>query len=170
MITFEMKSIITDSELDILNIECNLEEQCSNWIPSLFNPIMLVPSYFDFSDALVKSSRIQTEFLSNKEIDIFLFNFTFLNKYNIYFAKERFQKYVHNCYFGLMKTINSNGDIFENQIILNKLKDDLNIDKKIFSFDKWMIDSREIKSNFYLGDIHENIRLFLNMKSLPHYK
>ena len=154
----EMKSPITASELDILNIENNItDDQCGNWIPSLFNPIMLVFSSFISEDEDPITSTIQSETISNKDINIYLFNFTFLNEYNICFGKERNDQLVNNCYFGLMKKYESI-DISEGQIILNKLKIDNKIDQKIFSFGIWDLSKIEIKSTFYLGYVHDNFK------------
>ena len=154
----EMKSNITDLELDTLNIENkNTNDQCGNWIPSLFSPIMLVPSSFDLGDKEYTNSIIKSESISDKDINIYLFNFTFLNEYNIFFGREQIGRTVHNCYFGLMKKYNPN-DISEGQIILNNLKVDNKIDQKIFSFGIWHLSPSEIKSNFYLGYVHENFK------------
>lgn len=152
----EMKSKITDSELDTLNIENKIKiDHCGNWIPSLFSPIMLVPFNFTDGEEKYKKTKIKLETISDEDIPIYLFNFTFLNEYNICFGKERYDYVVHNCYFGLMKKNNSN-DISEGQIILNNLKVDNKIDQKIFSFGIWDLGTSEIKSSFYLGNVHEN--------------
>ena len=153
---FEMKSKITDSELDILNIENkNINDQCGNWIPSLFSPIMLVLSEFKYGDKVVIDSKIKSEIFSDEDISICLFNFTFLNEYNICFGREKYEHAIHNCYFGLMKKYNFN-DISEGQIILNNLKVDNKIDQKIFSFGIWDLGLSEIKSTFFLGYVHQN--------------
>ena len=116
---------------------------------------MLVLSEFKYGDKVVIDSKIKSEIFSDEDISICLFNFTFLNEYNICFGREKYEHAIHNCYFGLMKKYNFN-DISEGQIILNNLKVDNKIDQKIFSFGIWDLGLSEIKSTFFLGYVHQN--------------
>lgn len=142
----------TSSELDILFIEGKKDKNnCDKWIPSLLNPILLVNSTITLIDKLDIQTRITIPFIPN-EFQVELYSFTIMEKYNLITAKERFSSFLNGCYFGLLHKIGDYSQgIDESMINLNKLKKNITIDKRIFSFDKWNI-SNPIQTNFYYGD------------------
>ena len=155
----ELKIKNSTSYLDIPYIENN--DDCKKWIPSLFNPISLVPKYVDLPNnvSISLNDEISIPIIANGEsMFIFYLNFTFLDKYNILASKEKsFTNFVNKCYFGLLNTKGDYPNLIESLITLEQLRQEKKIDKKIFSFDKWNInEDNTINSTFYYGDLHNN--------------
>ena len=93
---------------------------------------------------------------------ISLYNITFLKNY-VTLGKPILIEFVTNCYLGLSPRIYNNSGFEEEDNLLIKLYKNGKIDRKIFSFSKWTLYPNSIRSNLYLGDIHEN---FLKKKLL----
>ena len=124
-------------------------KKCKQWIPSLFNPVLLVPQNKEIRNSFYKKFHISSPVLSkNCEIEIQLYIFEFL-KFNFTLAKERYGDTVKECYFGLSSRIGNYSDLVENEINLNRLKNNY---KKIFSFNKWNLSNDPIDFNLYLGE------------------
>jgi len=135
-------------------------KKCDGWVPSLFNPILLVPTNIIISEKeedILGIFRIISPVINiNEEIDISLFRYKLFTGYDLFFAKVLFNDdIIHKCYFGLCPGI-VDYNINENDINLNMMKKDLKIEQKIFSFDKWNITDNSINTFLYLGDRHEN--------------
>ena len=149
-----------ESELGLYNISYYEDKdfKCEKLIPSLFTPIFLIlKSQIDGTE--LEKIKIFSPVLSfEKNATIFFFNFKYLNKYDIFLGELRFIPYENlYCYFGLTNRTGEYGDIKEDYIFINKLKERGEISKKIFSFKKWTIDNNnnEISTSLYLGDEHE---------------
>lgn len=162
--TLDLTTSLGENELNQLHFDDNSKtNKCNNWIPALFNPIMLVHFGVDmnglnpFNSFEMTSPVFQT---NGEEIDISLYYYKFFDQYDeIVFGKNFYNKeIIKQCYFGLSKGLGNYQIISENQINLNMLKNKKFLDEKIFSFDKWIInkDKNTINSFLYLGDIHEN--------------
>ena len=163
--TLELTTSFGEDELNQLYFDDNSKtyNKCQNWIPALFNPIMLIHygvsmselTHFDSFDMI--SPVFQTD---GKPIDIRLYKYFFFDKYDdIIFGKNLYNKeIIKQCYFGLSKGLGNYQKIDESQINLNMLKNKEFLEEKIFSFDKWIINesNNTINSFLYLGDIHEN--------------
>lgn len=147
----------TSSELDILFIEDkNDKYNCSEWIPSLLNPFLLVNSQSILDNDLnLGQFQISIPFIP-KSFQIGFYSITIMEKYNLISAKERFGTNFNGCYFGLLHKIGDYSESMnESMISLNKLKENIIIDKRIFSFDKWNLERNKIQTNFYYGDSHD---------------
>ena len=158
-VEYTMKLDITENELNILNIENNKEnDPCKNWIPSLFNPILLINKNIDISEnqKLDYNSQTIIPIFSTEEIFYYLYSFNFLDKYkDIILAKERYYNHFFYCYFGLLHGIGNYSILNETQIFLSQSKEEGYIDKKIFSFSPWDIKEKEISQTLYLGDSYD---------------
>ena len=58
--------------------------------------------------------------------------------------------------FGLSLGIGNFSNLYENETLLYRIKNNNEIDKKIFSFDKWTLNRNSISTKLYFGDIHDN--------------
>ena len=156
-----------NSDLDISIIEYNdKQNNCSKWIPSLFNPMILIinPKFEEIDRIeLISDVYIPTLSLKSRDLSISIFNRTFLGYYHnvifgiMYFIPQDFTKYKNNCYFGL--SLKEGGFKINNSyILLDILKKENEITQKIFSFDKWIInyDIGTINTTFYFGYEHEH--------------
>jgi len=130
---------------------------CHEWIPSLFNPILLVGYNVELNPLInYDEDKISFPIFSIPEpIQVAYYNFSFLDQYILNLAKITFNKIVTKCYFGLSIGVANYNKLDESQINLNILKDNNIIHETIFSFDKWSINDNSIKTNLYLGDEHE---------------
>ena len=133
---------------------------CEKWVPSLFNPILLVsyeinknyrePIFHDIID-------LRYLFLNeNKRIKLNLYSSVNLGNYKFYLGKAISNFY--ECYFGLSPNNYECNELREGINNLNILKENNQINKKVFSFNMWTLKNDSIKSNFYLGDEHEIFR------------
>lgn len=167
--TFKINIAIKENELDYLYINDDSTEKddrgCQKWIPSLFNPILLVHGDYDIKDLenLQKEIEVYSPYLFN-EIKIRLYKLDlFSKKYNLILGKNFVKLFVKDCYFGLSYNLANYTDFEENDINLNYLKSQNKITNEIFSFDKWTIKENSIESTFYFGDSHDN---FINNKGI----
>lgn len=148
----------SDKELDYFNINKKNFTICEQWIPSLFNPIFLLPYDID-TKKYEKITNINFNLIcpviSEENLQINLLNYS---DYNITFAKIRFDEgIVKNCYFGLNFAFGDYNSILNySKNILSQLKDINKIKKKIFSFKKWKINKDSINTSLYIGDSHDN--------------
>ena len=145
-----------NSELEIMHLKSE-NDICQDWIPSLFSSILLIPYGIDIDHKFPIEERIIKDIPSlslDEELNVILYNYKFLNKYNAILGQVIFSRFFTNCYLGL--SYKDSNELNESYIFLNKLKEDSHIDKKIFSFDKWTLMRNSIKSNLYLGDFHKN--------------
>ena len=147
-------------DLEIMQIKIN-DDICPILTPSLFSPILLLPADIYSSDFIRIDGYSYSLILPNFEYElrINLYSYPFLNKYNNFvIGKERFfSELIKNCYFGLSYG-NDINEIDQNYFLLNQLYLISEINKKIFSFDKWEINENSIITNFYFGDVHENFK------------
>ena len=157
-IDLKLKKGETDNNLP-LYIETS--DSCSKWIPSLFSPILIINEEVKTENYSLTSfkTNIQNPYSimhNNKplKMDIYIYDISIFNK--IYIAKSNFL-WPENCLFGL-----DYSEIKANEKNLNAIQNLIpgQIDKFIFSFEKWDINKQNfIYSKFYIGDSHEN---FLN--------
>ena len=157
-IDLKLKKGGTDNNLP-LYIETS--DSCSKWIPSLFSPILIINEEVKTENYSLTSfkTNIQNPYSimhNNKplKMDIYIYDISIFNK--IYIAKSNFL-WPENCLFGL-----DYSEIKANEKNLNAIQNLIpgQIDKFIFSFEKWDINKQNfIYSKFYIGDSHEN---FLN--------
>ena len=160
-IEFDIKISINENEIDRFYIYTN-NDICVEWTPSLFNPFLLVDrDTFIGEYESIDQSSFSIPSISMEEFRIMIYgNNTFINHFNVFLAKERFTSFIKGCYFGLSKGMGNYKELKENYTNLNLLKENNNINKRIFSFNKWVLnDNNIIKSSFYLGDIHEHFKL-----------
>ena len=157
-IDLKLKKGETDNNLP-LYIETS--DSCSKWIPSLFSPILIINEEVKTENYSLTSfkTNIQNPYSimhNNKplKMDIYIHDISIFNK--IYIAKSNVL-WPENCLFGL-----DYSEIKANEKNLNAIQNLIpgQIDKFIFSFEKWDINKQNfIYSKFYIGDSHEN---FLN--------
>lgn len=154
--------------LDFLYINNNNDkDNCKKWVPSLFSPILLNSDRSSgIHEISEKSEKIDIppfsfgKKLSFKLYDIY--NFEFLDKYNILLGILQSGNLLSSCYFGLSSKL---GDFTmlnkTTDISINRLYEDKKIRDKIFSFDKWFINEeiKEIKTSFYFGLEHDNFKI-----------
>ena len=133
---------------------------CGTWLPSLFMPILYVPKSTEIEEGTImpeQNIKLKSPFYNdNKEFDVQIYeNVTFL-KDNLkgILMKPLFAN-IYNCFFGISPRPNITG-LEEGKSLLNHLKNNNLIAKKIFSFQEWDIISNPIKTKFYLGDSHNN--------------
>ena len=150
---------INNSQL-FKDINENDDDKCIYWIPSLFNPILFGKSKLsaiDLEEYKDGTFSIKAPIFSNQELSMNLFLYSLFGKYKLILGKEMFTGIVEGCYFGLSYGLGNNNNIFfDNETNLNKMLNEQKIDKKIFSFDKWIITDSLIKTTLYLGDVHDN--------------
>lgn len=153
----------SEDELNSLNIQTDNETNlCEEWIPSLLSPILLVPS----NTHTQKLRQLELEpfsvtpwYITSEEFQVILFNFTFLEKYHLLLAKEKFSNNLQKCYFGLNSLFGDfKNNLNDSQDILSLLKNNSTIKQKIFSFKKWVINQNSIDTVLFFGDSHENFK------------
>ena len=157
--TIPMNFNFYDSQLAKFNIKLeNVAEddntKCKNWIPSLFNPILLVHYNIKPEQSAEKQMKTINLPIFEEEIRaLFYPQYLFLDKYQVNLFRILNQNEFNDCYFGLLDKI---GDypINDSNIFLNNMLEGY-INKRIFSFGEWNIIGNDISSNFYFGDNHE---------------
>ena len=169
--TFKLKISLIDNQLGTLYILNNtvidmfsITEDKKNineckWIPSLNNPLFLVPHTIVLDNPELKDNIkiIKSILFKEANFGIVLYNYPILNYNNAFLARPRATNIGQNCYFGLSNGLSEYEYLIEDDITLNKLKNNSEITNKIFSFSKWPLNSKEeIITNLYFGDIHEN--------------
>ena len=159
---YEIKADIRESGLEIMNYENINTDICQKWILSLFSPLMLLPRHVRTEDneKIVGRLEINIPTLSDEPIPILIFNSSRneLFEYNdVLYAKVKSWD-IDNCIAGFSRGIGNWNSLEENQTLLNQLYETNQINKKIFSFDKWLINTEinSIKSKFYIGSEHNN--------------
>ena len=150
---------INQSQLDFFYIIDNefQDSSCNKWIPSLFNPILLVKKIdLPFENQITEKKTIELDNPVLYNYDPFTISFyreiKFL-KYDMYLAKEYTTGKLEHCYFGLSNGLANYNSLNENEINLNYLRNNKIIDEKIFSFDKWEISmsNNYINTTFHYG-------------------
>ena len=155
---FNIHGYKKDSTLEFLNINYT-EEFCKTIIPSLFSPILIHSS--DYGKGRRTDEKIEMNipsFENRISGDLFYFNdHKFLNNFQPYFTKYTSDK---NCYFGLsMSYPQGTSGLNQNEVLLSSLKDTNQIEKKIFSFDKFILNKDTINTRFYFGQDHQDFTL-----------
>lgn len=157
-----VKVELDNSELKPLYIEDNTKNICTKWLPSLLSPILL---YFGEEFKETKESIFDIEefwepaISSVKGYPISIYNFDLLNQYDCYLGVDRFHQLNEPCYLGLSSRKGFN-DLDEKYIMLNILKQNKTISKKVFSFDAWNLNYTNLIQTFlYFGEEHEHFKL-----------
>ena len=157
---FTLKISLNGTKLESLYIDSNdindeENKKCNQWIPSLMNPVVLVPTGFSIKglDSLTREEiMIAPPFLFVEDaFKVFFYNFT-LFEYNLILAKANFGDIINDCYFGLSSGLSEYENLKNNDINLNFLNNSFQITKQIFSFSNWTIIDKEIISYFYFGE------------------
>ena len=106
-----------------------IDDYCQNWIPSLFSPILLIPSHFIVTNfvGIVRNFAIKIP-IFDEDFKIKLYNITFL-KYYVTLGKPVFSEIVTNCYLGLSPRIYNNSAFEEEDNLLIKLYKNGKIDR-----------------------------------------
>ena len=155
-----LKSSINTFELNPLHF--SKRYICDNWIPSLFNPILIVKDGSLDGYELDKKKQIS---LKNNLYFNDIFNCTisellFDNSYKTYIGECPFVDSDYNiCLYGLAPSIPKTTEGLEKEEYnLAILKNNKEIANKVFSFGKWEITDNDINSILYFGDNHENFK------------
>ena len=166
--TFKLKIPLVDDKLgeiyisDVIEnygVSENKEElKDCQWIPSLINPILLIPFTINIKDPVETNIQINNTILfSEKNFGLYILDYFLFNLYNLIMLRPRLTDIGQNCYFGMSSGFSEYINLDEDDINLNKLKNSTQITNKIFSFSKWPLNNQEeIISYLYFGDIHEN--------------
>ena len=153
-IEFDLLSNITNSSLKPLQI-ISKDNICQTYIPSLFNPIPLIKSG-DYNDINPQYYRISVSnpIINETIYDIYI---TYLtdSKLTTIFGM-RIDDREDFCYFGLSSGKPSSIELKDYNNTFDFLKITNQIEEKIFSMDKWDINSNQIKSKLYLGYTHKD--------------
>ena len=144
-----------------LYIETN--DACSKWVPALFSQILIIKK--DISTENYEDKNWKLDFKSNpssKEVEgnleMYLYSGSVSIFNPIYLALSKYQ-WPSFCQFGLgysdiiavRTTDNFNYNSMKNLISSKQLE------KNVFSFDKWNFDDSElITSKIFIGDSHED--------------
>ena len=158
---FPIKISNESPELESWHIDYHKKgNHCSQWIPSLFSPILLIPYENDPGDKELEKAtcRIDSPIFSDT-INANLYNYTFLEpQYNVTLGYEKVKGVLQKCYFGLSSEISGFDGLKEDQIILNQLQINGEISEKIFTIDKWNISQNIITSHLTLGESNANFK------------
>ena len=162
--TFNISIPFDDSHLDALyisDIYSSINKSlCDNWIPSLRMPILLTKPDVEMK-LLIKDMNYDFLLeipLFNEKVYVHLYLYTIFDKYEIYLGRIKQAEDINQCYFGLSSGFGYFLLKEEKRINLNYLSNTTNNFKKIFSFDKWILnkDLNLINTTLYFGDKHEN--------------
>ena len=152
---YEININLSEDKLDYFFIKIDDFNICEKWVPSLINPLLLL-SYNKNTEGMkgVSSEQyplnIPAIYQSPFEINLY-----FYTELNLILAKPRFFE-DERCFLGLSSNYGDYNDILSDyKILLDLLKNNSKIDKKIFSFKKWIINENSINTGLYLGDEHE---------------
>ena len=160
-IKIKLQSEITEDEL--YPMEIKYDYICQTWMPSLFNPFLIISDSTIENYGLVFKKKIS---LSNLYFQGISFKcdvseLFFKSQYTTYVAQCAFTNNANhgNCFFGLSHSVPKSTiglDINDTNIdILNQKK---YIDEKIFSFSKWQINDDLVTSELLIGDSHLNYK------------
>ena len=138
----------------------NRKKVCETWLPSLFMPILYVPKEKDVNEGEKiggKVINLKTPFFNdNVEFGVQMFeNVSFIVDNLKGILMRPLSANIYNCYFGISPRVNITG-LEEGNFLLNELKNNGLIIKKIFSFKEWDINSNPVKTTFYLGESHND--------------
>lgn len=130
-------------------------DSCDEWIISLFNPILLAKKCDITGVKVLEKYELNNPIFFKKDP----FSITVLQdikflEYDMFLGKEYSLGNIDYCYFGISSGLAKYDELNENQINLNYLKEKGKIDKRIFSFDKWEINTEWITSSFHFGDFN----------------
>lgn len=157
-INLDLIATIDDDTINSLNFKDNssIIPICNYWIPSLFNPTLLVKTDSSMEDYdYLRRIMMSCPVLSiDEEYDAYLYLLEKKNNYSLILANAAYSKSVKECYFGL--SCLNNSEINENEINLNMLQEKNKIEKRIISFDKWELKENSLTSILYLGDENPN--------------
>ena len=156
---YEIKADIRESGLEIMNYENNKTDICQKWILSLFMPLMLLPRNENTEDIEIfdESLEIKVPVLSDEPFPINIFKSSrneLFGYYDVLYAKTKLWHIIDNCFVGLSCGNGNYDSLDENVTLLNQLYKTYQINKKVFSFDRWEIIEKSIKSTFYIGSEH----------------
>lgn len=137
----------------------NTKHYCIEWFPSLFMPILMVPDSIDIGTTFpIQNSEFELKIPmieKNKNLKYKLYEkIEFLRQDYTSILMRQLYSITNLCYLGIAPGVDNYQKIEEKQIILNALKEEGLIDKKIFSFDIWDIKS-DPKTILFLGDSHD---------------
>ena len=160
---FTLKSDITAySELNPLHFD--LDYICNDWIPSLINPILIIPNSKTVEEGksiYLRDISIGNILYGTSKIDCELYELDFNNVYNTSLGTYELNEdgNFKGCYYGLSPSIPEDTQgLGKEQYNLAILKNNHTIDNKIFSFEKWEIKENLISSKFLLGDSHDHFK------------
>ena len=159
MIEFEMAmDVNTESKEFYINKQIS-ESPCTQWTPSLFIPILLIPKNKETSkgdplEGIVFDLKLP--FINNNNI-IRVQSYegvpSIIENYLDILLKS-YRSEFSLCYFGLSPGINIYKDLNREHNTLINLKTKEKIKERIFSFTKWDIKASPPSSKLYLGESH----------------
>ena len=143
------------------------DDTCSKWVPALFSQILIIKYGIDIPydyddgnfDLDFKSNPASKKGIDTDGLKMHLHSGPVSIFNSIFIAASKSNIWPSNCQFGL-----GYSDIFADQstdahnynAIKNLISSD-QIDKNVFSFDKWNFsDSENITSKIFIGDSHED--------------
>lgn len=159
--TLDFELIIKNKEEpDIIPFTFQLgDDKCIYWIPSLFDPFLIV-KYQSVPTGSIPYEKVKDFSFINplyeENIKVGLYKYSLLNK-NIEIILGEDEYIVKKCYFGLSSGLADNG-LDDNINTLDYLKNKDKIKQKIFSIDKWNI-SDVISSKLHFGYEHPNFNI-----------
>ena len=153
---YEIIINLSEDKLDYFFIKIDDLNICEKWVPSLINPVLFLTYYktaIDMREVNSNQYTLNIPAISEGDFDINLYFYTPLD---LILARPRFLE-DERCFFGLSSKYGDYNDIINDyKILLDLLKNNSKIDKKIFSFKKWIINENSINTGLYLGDEHPN--------------
>ena len=163
-IPLKLEKNCSDSDLP-LYIET--DDTCSKWVPALFSQILIIKygishEYKDENYELIfKSNPASLKKMQTESLTMHLFSGPVSIFHPIFIASSG-DEWPSFCQFGL-----GYSDIFStssaNKMNYNVMKNLINsnqVDKNVFSFDKWNFSNSEIiTSKIFIGDSHEDFLL-----------
>ena len=162
LIQIDMQSNITDSELQPMILNYNYI--CDNWTPSLLNPLLTIPDSIDiegYNLSYIKQIELNNILYDKNIFTCDVSRILFNNQYNTYLGICTYYTFTEyeKCYYGLSPSVPEKTQGLDKQEYnLAILKNNRSIDNQIFSFEKWEINKRFVKTTFYLGDSHEHFQ------------
>ena len=134
-------------EFEIIHFKNDFDKDiCQELIPSLFSPILLAHHEIEIDKPRIyEPIEINLPPISIEDFRIDIYNYSFLNKYHVLLGQERFSSFLTYCYLAL--SFNFTDRLNESSSFLNKLKENNQITKKVFSFDKWILNKDQFEIN-----------------------
>ena len=159
-IPLKLEKNCSDSDLP-LYIETG--DTCSKWVPALFSQILIIKyeishEYKDENyDLNFKSNPASKKGISTDSLEMHLYSGSVTIFNPIFIAESRSDKWPSYCQFGLGYSDIFAGQPAHNYNAIKNLINSNQIDKNIFSFDKWNFsDFQNIASKIFIGDSHED--------------